>query len=80
MKMKTEHYDQLAHAIGPLMAKHSFSDYKALNLSAKRYRWDLMSAARFNGVSGSRWICDNLYGYLNDDHIDTALRRITGTK
>jgi hypothetical protein len=25
-------------------------------------------------------MCDTLYSYLNDDHIDTALRHITNTK
>lgn len=41
-------------------------DYK------KRARWDLCYAA-----IPSKWICDNLYPYANDDHIDTALKRIT---
>lgn len=37
----------------------------------KRYRWDLMYAA---GVS--QYICDNVYKYADDTHIDTALKQI----
>ena len=33
--------------------------------------WDLV---RYNG--GITFICDELYGYMNDDHVDTALRSI----
>lgn len=39
----------------------------------KRYRWDLHYAAGL-----TRFVCDNLYSYVNDTHIDTALRRIVG--
>jgi hypothetical protein len=38
----------------------------------KRLRWDLLHAARM-----SQWLCDNIYPYANDDHIDTALKAIT---
>jgi hypothetical protein len=37
----------------------------------KRLRWDII-----NYVLGSKWICFFLYPYLNDDHIDTALREV----
>ena len=39
--------------------------------SDMRYRWDCLWTSK-----QSRWVCDNLYPYINDDHIDTALRRI----
>ena len=37
----------------------------------KRLRWDLFHAAGL-GI----WVCDNVYPYANDEHIDTALRQI----
>ncbi len=37
----------------------------------KRIRWDLFSAAGL-----SRWVCDNVYPYANDTHVDTVLRNI----
>ena len=40
----------------------------------KRLRWDCLK-----NVIDSKWICDNLYSYLNDDHIDSALRQIMET-
>jgi hypothetical protein len=39
-----------------------------------RLRWDLMHA-----TVGSRWMCDNVYPYANDTHIDTALKRIVAS-
>jgi len=40
----------------------------------KRLRWDF-----FIMTLGSKWLCDNLYPYLNDDHIDSALRQVMET-
>jgi hypothetical protein len=37
----------------------------------KRFRWDMF---RLGGLTS--WTCDTLYPYLNDDHIDTALRHV----
>lgn len=34
-----------------------------------RLRWDALSS-----LLGSKWISDTLYPYLNDAHIDSALR------
>ena len=82
MKMTSEHYNYLLSEIESLLDRHKIdsmdtvkADYESKGLSMKRMRWDLVYYAKL-----SPWICDNLYGYLNDDHIDTALRRITNTK
>lgn len=45
--------------------------YIANGLSDKRYRWDLCYHAGL-----TPWICDTIYPYANDTHIDTALRAI----
>lgn len=77
MKIRPEHYEHIRAAIAALdpnrVAAHLEqlrSDTRVRNLGV-RYRWDLLHAA----VS-SRWICAELYPYANDEHIDTALRRI----
>ena len=45
------------------------NSYIGKGLSDKRFRWDMVHASGFN-------VC-SLYHYLNDNHIDTALRHIT---
>lgn len=76
MKMKPEHYfhvrncfEQSAHWI-PMIRESIANENKAKD-HAKRLRWDMLYCA-----IGSRWICDNLYSYLDDSHIDSALRAI----
>lgn len=77
MKIKPEHFDTLREIV--TTADRTFpsirEEFEAGRLSAKRFRWDLLFAGR-----GSSWVCENLYPYMNDDHLDTALRRITGTR
>lgn len=78
MKMSKEDFAILKGIIEPIMKEVSFEKYKAEGLSPMRYRWDLFWVAqrRSNMRLGIR-----LYDKgLNDDHIDTALRKITGTK
>ena len=82
MKIKGEHYEALEAAIKPVMAQHAYSEYVAAGLSGKRYRWDCLHASGIDwsrdGVgTGTGGLC--LYSYLDDSHIDTALRVITGT-
>jgi hypothetical protein len=76
MKMTLEHYDYLHNAMK--INAHNIPQYRAFIIEqgkAKdiemRLRWDLL------WLSGlSPWISEHLYPYLNDDHIDTALRSI----
>lgn len=71
MKIQASHYEHLAAAVTPLDTPERRAAYVAAGASSTRYRWDLTYAA-----SLTPWICSTLYPYLNDDHIDTALRRI----
>ena len=90
MKIKPYHYGTLEMYMLRAIAKHphSLNEYREAGLSDKRYRWDLLRATKLpitdgcneSRVNGITWICDNLYSYMNDDHIDTALRKITDTK
>ena len=75
MKITLEHYNQLAASLQPAIDDNPIQAYREAGLSEKRYRWDMTYKAGL-----SKWICDNLYPYLDDSHIDTALRSITNTQ
>ena len=74
MKMLPAHYEHIASTVEANMSMVPLSQYTDQGYSAKRYRWDLTYASGL-----TKWICDTLYPYLNDTHIDTALRHITNT-
>jgi len=71
MKMTREHFDQLATILRPHDTEFHRSRYAAAGHSTRRYQWDLVRHA-----GAMSFICDALYQYLNDDHIQTALNRI----
>jgi hypothetical protein len=84
MKMRQEDYAQLEQAVNRVLSEHpeiTVQGYTSVGRSAMRFRWDAMRAAIKRGYF-PQLHCndDSLYTYCNDDHIDTALRRITGTK
>lgn len=88
MKIKKEHYEHMENAIKETIKKHGgmaflISQYetgqfvnaeKTKDLS-KRFRWDLFHAAGL-----TKYACDVLYNYMDDTHIDTALRAIVPHK
>jgi hypothetical protein len=75
MKIKIEHYNTLKNAIAPLnghFEKHReaiIAEGKAKDIE-KRLRWDAFHAAKYGGI------LSELYSYMNDEHIDTALKKI----
>ena len=81
MKVKPEHFAHMKTAITAFVNDYGadkLAEYKArLSTDArvhdvdKRYRWEL-----FNGARLTQFACDTLYSYCNDEHIDTALRKI----
>ena len=77
MKITTDDYGELKRKIyrylnehPEVMTKHK-QLYKSKGLSDMRFRWDVFHAAK--AYSGK------LYNYLNDNHIDTALKSIIAT-
>ena len=78
MKMKKEHFDMLKSDIEAVKRKHpsaetlyregKFPRAEQTKDVNKRFRWDLFWAVH-------RYYRE-LFDYLNDDHIDTALRKI----
>lgn len=71
MKIKQEHYEHLEALIKPLDTPLAREYAIRQEFTNKRYRWDLLWQAKT-----SQWIVDNLYKYMHDGHIDTALRSI----
>lgn len=71
MRMKPEHRKHIADAVAPWDTPFHRERYAAAGHSDKRYRWDCLWAAKL-----SAWVCSTLYPYLNDEHIDTALRSL----
>lgn len=74
MKIKSEHLAAMREKLLPLAGKiaahrETVRASGKFNDLEKRVRWDLCNMA-----IPSKWICDTLYPYANDEHIDTALR------
>ena len=78
MKIQAEHYEAMKSKIAAIWnaGKHDahrqfiINEGKAKDVE-KRLRWDWMYYAQL-----SPFVCDNVYPYANDDHVDTALRHI----
>lgn len=77
MKIAPEHYNEMWNAIAflaPKITEHKATLIRVCPSSVDiplRLRWDALNAAK-----GNKWICDTLYPYADDSHIDTALRNI----
>lgn len=71
MKIKREHLEFMRGKISVLDTAENRAEYVARGLSARRYAWDLAGAAGL-----IPFFCSTLYAYMNDAHIDTALRAI----
>jgi hypothetical protein len=81
MKIKPEDLVVMRECLRPFLEANNRTEvvqgYIAANLSPKRLRWDLLYASKLKigdgvGIHGQV----NLYAYLNDEHIDTALREL----
>ena len=75
MKMQRFHYNIFLTAVAAL-PRDKVLAHKAQNLGndkIKRFVWDLFWMAR---ATMPLAISDRLYDYLNDTHIETAMRKI----
>jgi hypothetical protein len=73
MKITIEHQayiKQATEATGNNTVEN-LKKYNDAGLSLQRFCWDLLWSAKL-----SPWICNNIYPYANDEHIDTLLRQI----
>ena len=71
MKMLPEHRAVIKAGVQKYNTDFHRSRYAAAGLSDKQFRWDCAHAAGL-----TKFFCDELYKYLNDEHIDSALRSI----
>jgi len=71
MKIKPEHFAHLQATLAKHDTEFHRSRYAAAGLSTTRYQWDIVRHANL-----MTWLCDTLYSYLNDTHIQTALNKI----
>lgn len=84
MKMKQSHYSHMLSAIKTRMNSGGFTTWQHIDEHRRyiinqgtskdverRLRWDMTYVAKL-----TPWICSTLYSYLDDNHIDTALRAI----
>ena len=82
MKITDADFQQLANSISPLDTEDRRQLYRTGQYPRseftrdvnKRYRWDLLFAAGGRFYEGN--FMAKLYSYLNDSHIDTALKKI----
>lgn len=78
MKITKEHYSKLETGIkgkhADMMKSSDYHKYLAFGHTDKRIGWDLLHAAGL-----TPFVCDTLYKYLNDTHIDTAILAIMRT-
>lgn len=77
MKIREEHIEQLSKLLAPLFTPEREQLYRDRGLSMKRYRWDALYILWDAGLVS---LMDEIYKYANDDHIDTVLRMLSGTK
>jgi hypothetical protein len=73
MKIQPAHYAYMLAACRATLAASTPEAIAAFTAgkSAERIRWDLSYAAGL-----TPYICENVYPYANDAHVDTALRAI----
>lgn len=71
MKVSMEHRQHIQTVLDNFVANNRDKCIAHANsgLSEKRIYWDFANAAGLN-----KFICDTLYTYCDDNHIDTALK------
>lgn len=78
MKIKPEHIDYLHGKFVGYMQRNPDA-VSAQRAALADYKGDLDQLMRWGMLRvavGFEWVCENLYVYANDDHIDTALRHL----
>lgn len=75
MKITDQHYQHIVRAfalVGRVRANELRAAIQAENKAQDtemRLRWDIATAAGLDN-----FVCDEIYKYANDDHLDTAYR------
>lgn len=84
MKITNEDFKELEKIIENWIERYQIKDlryyydkYKKDGMTDQRFYWDVLHAAGIKIGDGKGMDGDiNLYSYLNDNHIETALKKI----
>lgn len=78
MKIRKNHLYAIQTAIEAVKPQilQAIPSYKEAGFSMTRLMWDAFRLANVGGNGTDRWICDELYPYMDDTHLDTALKRV----
>jgi len=81
MKIKPEHFEHLKTEIEAILSKYDrvVDEYERGQFPRSEKVKDLQRRFCFDVLFGaglSRWVSDNLYPYMNEDHLYTALKAI----
>lgn len=82
LKIEYEHFRILSDAITEARRQcpeRTLDAYRLQGLTPERWRWDLLWYCTAK-ILPRNWVGETLYPYLNDKHIDSALRVITKTQ
>ena len=78
MKIKADHYEHMKQAIAAVWTKEKHEAHRTFIINEgkakdveKRLRWDWSYYAQLTA-----YLCDHVYPYADDNHVDTALRAI----
>lgn len=71
MKITKQHYQIMQSAINSVDTPERRQTYFAQCTSLRGYQWYLLKVAGL-----SPFICDEIYKYANDDHIQTVLNKV----
>ena len=81
MKMKKSHYIRLEQEINLILDRYpgAYKTYQQKGLTNTRFNWDLfwMTTKKAKALQYGIWNYNDL-DYLQDEHINTALQKITG--
>lgn len=75
MKIKTEHYRIIRDKLRPILEAHQGLTQDRL-LESERLRWDTFWHAIDPALKSGELSYNREFGYLNDAHIDTAIKAI----
>lgn len=77
MKIRQEHYEHIKQAIQAIDKEQLEAHKQAVKESGKYkdFATRILNDCLFHTVPAS-WVCDNLYPYMDDTHIASALRKI----
>ncbi len=77
MKIKSEHYNTLRDCMLETSKHPLIIDLKVSGgLTDLQFVWRWFFATPIENQRPEAWMCKTLYSYMNDNHLETALKKI----